>query len=180
MGKFLVAVLGCLFMLNCFAKTDSRESKWASLSLNEQAEILYDLDIYSDDDLPQGVRIVDLLKDLNVDYNFTVEMINNEKYRAFAKKVLTTFENEVDREAIAQSYYNSFNEAYPIEFLLLVDVKGEVVAGNLRMFQDGRDENGEEADINWQAAIRFNNDGGLFLDENGHPYDDLYYEWSGH
>ncbi|MGH1467976.1 MAG: hypothetical protein ACRBBP_03720 [Bdellovibrionales bacterium] len=148
---------------------------WDELSLSDQADILYNLDYFSPDDELKGVQVINLL----TEGEFIAEEVS-EEYRAVAKIALETFDDEVSRESIEQSPYSTYGDEEVIEFYLLTDVSGKILGGTVSFYQDGRDQDGEDSDVNWSATMRLDADGKPFKDENGYSVDEMRFEWSGH
>lgn len=164
----------CIFGIGAaFAGSDFQ--KWGELSLDEQADILYELDYLEDGTVP-GTTVVNLVSSGKVSFLD----IQDIEQRKLAEKIIIFFEREVDRESIDQSPYATYGEPRLVGFYFLLNSLGQVLAGSISFFQDGRDEDGEEADINWRASMRFDSEGKPFVNENGEYYDDLRFEWSGH
>ncbi len=155
-----------------FAKT------WDSMSLDDRAEILSDLEYISDEDLPENsevIRYVDAELVLAGDL-----IIPNPDHRIYIEKIIEVFEDEVSREDIEQSEYSAFGDPQISLLYLLIDHSGAIVGALLGFYQDGRDIDGEDSDVNWSAYVRFNSEGEILSDENSQTYDELYFEWSGH
>jgi hypothetical protein len=164
-----------LITLFCFLLTSTAWSvNWADLSVEDQAEILYDLSYYVDFDEAEDVEIYKV----NVD-NLTLYSDYKGKYESYISKLLNTFINKVDTEAIDQSPYLTSGEPEVTSITLLVNLNDEVVGAEIRVYQEGTFEDGEESDINWTASLRADKNAQVLRDENGNPFDDLYFEWSG-
>lgn len=159
----------CVFQLS-FAEPIS--SKWTDLSLEEQAEILYDLDYlprYDTDRLPLGTRVIEI----------DIESVPS-RYSDIVNRVLENVEREISREGIEQSPYSTYGEEEITAFYLLVNKTGLPLGGVINLYQEGRyEEEDDSEDINWSASLRFDSSGEPFEDENG-PVDELRFEWSGH
>lgn len=150
------------------------ERTWDELSKSDQADILYDLSYSSGDDLV-GVQVIDLL----TEENFVIENVPKE-YREVVKIALETFDNEMSRESIEQSPYSTYGDEELIELYVLVNKAGVVLGGIISAYQDGRDQDGNDSDVNWSATMRFDGEGKPFEDENGYSVDEMNFEWSGH
>ncbi len=150
------------------------QKKWDNLTQDDKSEILNDLE-YNSTDLPVGLKV------LNVAENYEkTDKKTSLRIKKFIKKSLSTFENEVSRESIEQTDYLTYGEEEVIYFGILLNEKFEILGANLIVYQDGREENGEESDVNWTVSIRLDEHGEIFKDESGNAYDELYFEWSGY
>lgn len=152
------------------------QKPWSQWSQEEKADLYMDLDYSDEGDVPAGFKIIDLKKD----GNFNVELMEDKAQKVFAKTVLRHFDNKFSREDIEQSEYSKYGDEEVMDFLLVIDNMGCIVGGMLRVYQDGRDQDGNDSDVNWQAVYRFDGNGDPLLDENGHEYDEMYFSWSGH
>jgi hypothetical protein len=148
----------------------AQSQNWSDLSKGQQSELLYDLEYLDEDELPSETIVIDLLEELEVYPQFEL----------FMKSASARFNVEVDRESIEQSPYRSFGEEELLTFYILVDANQEILGAYAYFKQDGRDENGNEGDINWSASVRFDQEAQFFTDENGQRVDELRFEWSGH
>lgn len=151
---------------------------WNTLDRDTQADILKELDYLTEKDLPDGTEILNLADWQTKD--FDISKIENETYRNYVIGIIDVFDDQVSREQIEQSPFSAYGDPKLSNLQLLLDSKGEVLGASLGFYQDGRDEEGEAGDINWQAHVIFDGKGKIFSNDNGEPYNDLYYEWSGH
>lgn len=162
----------------------SAQVSWDSMSLDEQANLLENLDYIDESQLPKNLKIINYLDSsfvLNSKLtSFEDLKITNPKHKAYIEKIIQVFEDEVSREGIEQSEYSAFGDPQISTLYLLVDESEDVVAALIGFYQDGRDQEGEESDVNWSAQVRFNSKAEVFADENDQAYDELYFEWSGH
>jgi hypothetical protein len=151
---------------------------WQSLSLDQQAELLLDLEYIDEAELPKDITVLNYHSS-----SFTpVEdlRITNPVHQAYVDQILGVFESEVSRESIEQSEYSAFGDSQISELYLILDTDGNIVAAILGMYQDGRDQDGNDSDVNWSARVRFNEEAEILKDDRGQTYDELYFEWSGH
>lgn len=155
--------------------THAEQRDWSEWAQQEIADLYFDLDSTPEEDLPQGFKVLDLVENRE----FSINNIKDPKQRQLANTVLTHFDRLYSREAMEQSPYQTYGKEQVLEFLFLINENGKVVGGVLWMYQDGRDEDGNESDINWQAIYRFDQTGAPLLDDNGVPFDDFYFAWSG-
>lgn len=150
---------------------------WNHLDRATQADILQSLDYLDKAELPLGTSVAAYTDFHNAS---TASKISNKTHQEYVKKIISVFDREVSREEIEQSPFQTYGDEQIPGIYLLVDCNQEILGALLYKYQDGRDEDGNEGDINWSASARFDQDGELFVDEHGKPYDDLYFEWSGH
>lgn len=162
----------------------SVEPSWDSMSLDEQAGLLENLDYIDESEIPKNLKVINYLDSsfiLNSKLtSFEDLKITNPKHKVYIEKILQVFEDEVSREDIEQSEYSAFGDPQISTLYLLIDQNDQIVGALLGFYQDGRDQQGEDSDVNWSAQVRFDSNAEVFTDENGQTYDELYFEWSGH
>jgi hypothetical protein len=151
-----------------------------NLTKDEQAQILLDLDYLPQGELPLDTKTINYLDSTVTALSAKDLKINNLKHKSYIEKIISVFESEVSREDIEQSEYSAYGESEITALYLLVDDLDNILGSVLAFYQDGRDQDGEEADVNWQARVRFDSQGDVFLNDDDEPYDELYFEWSGH
>lgn len=178
---FIKSILISSVVINFLAfssRADLSAKTWKDLSLDQQAELLLDLEYTDESDLPKGVSVINYLPSSSVK---TEDLkVTNPVHQNYIKKILQVFEDEVSREDIEQSEYSAFGDAEISELYLIVDANQNILAGILGMYQDGRDQDGNDSDVNWQSRVRFDANGEILIDDNGQTYDELYFQWSGH
>ncbi len=152
-------------------------SSWGNLSRTVQAEILNELEYIADEDLPLETSVI---RYTELGFDFDRSLIAAPEHKLYFEKIMVTFDREVSREGIEQSPFVAHGKEEVTSLFLLVNLDGRILGSLMHKSQDGRDENGEDGDISWSAAVRFDPAGGLFRDDGGNPFDDLYFEWSGH
>ena len=167
---------GIFLILFLVSNAFSVPSLWSDMSLEQRALILDELEYIDDSELPFESNVLSLVEN----WKFDLNSIESKPLKTLAENVLATIESEISREAIEQSYYYSEGPIEITSFYVLLNSKGEALGGYVSVYQAGVDEDGNDSDISWSSSIRFNSTGGLFLNSNGDPVDDLYYEWSGH
>ena len=178
---FLKSILILSVVIHFFAfssHADLSAKSWAELSLDQKAELLLDLEYLDESDLPKDVSLINYLPSSSVK---TEDLkVANSAHQNYIEKILQVFEDEVSREDIEQSEYSAYGDAEISELYLIVDANQNILAGFLGMYQDGRDQDGNDSDVNWQARVRFDANGEILKDERGQTYDELYFQWSGH
>jgi hypothetical protein len=107
-------------------------------------------------------------------------MIKDSSHRQYVETIVDLFHKVVSTEGIEQSEYSPYGEPQISFLTLLIDTSNRILGATLSFYQDGRLQDGSEADVNWRATVRFDEKGLLFSDENLEPFDELYYDWSGH
>lgn len=143
---------------------------WSGLSQDAKAEIL---EPYTE--LPADIKAIDL-----ADLSAAERAQLSPEIQAYYQKAVDFFNREVSREEIEQSEFALDGDEKLAEAWMIVSDCGRPLGMRLSFMQHGLDENGESADINWSASVRFGEDGEALKDASGEIYDDLYFEWSGH
>ncbi len=166
--------LACLFFSIIISMTVSAQSQWEQLSRDDQAEFLTDLEYKQTDTLP-GLKVLCL----GDEDKFSLQDIPR-NFRDFVEKVFETSDEEISRESIEQSDYEAYGDEEILSLCLLLGENEEVLGGAIGFYQDGRDEDGQEGDINWQANLIFDQNAEVFRNSDGQAYSDLYFDWSGH
>ncbi len=154
------------------------KNKWSELSLEQKANLLLELEYIEEANLPKDIKIINYAAKGDLDTKSL--NITNKVHHVYVQSLLEAFEDKVSRESIEQSEYSEYGESVITSLYLIIDNSGVVIASVLEMFQDGRDQDGNESDVNWRALVRFDQNGDVLLDESGQPFDELYFEWSGH
>jgi len=122
---------------------------WSELSKSDQYEILLDLESHGEEDLPNKSVVINMLDDTK----------KNSDLLAYRDLTLAKFESEVDRESIDQSPYSTYGDKRILSFYILTDAHQKILGAYIYLYQDGRDEDGNEGDINWGASARFDHNG---------------------
>jgi len=157
-----------LLIIICLLSASAENITWDEMSKTDKYDVLWELDYTPQDQLPADTKSINLLKELST----------YPEHQAYFDAALITLD-EIDRESIEQSPYSTHGPEELIEFIILLK-NNEVLGARIYMYQDGRDENGEDSDVNWGASVTLGSDADFFKDENGEAFDDLRFEWSGH
>lgn len=163
--KFIFSFIILILTGSIYATT------WDQLSLEQQNELIVDLEYAS---APAGTKIIQL-----VGYGVEIDSVSIEKpysgpYQNYINGMIKSFYREVSWEEIEQSEYQSYGDAEITGLWIITDeTTQKIIGANMSVYQDGRDQDGEEADVNWSVQFHTN--------QELEPIEDIYYfEWSGH
>ena len=156
-------------LLASFIMTSIYSSEWNNLPRSEQSEILLDLEYSS---APAGTEKIILIN--SASEAIPTDATYQGSYQVYINNMIEEYRDKVSTEGIEQSPYPFYGAPIIKELILLIETNSKKVLGaNMYVFQDGRDEDGEEADVNWGLNFQ--------TDENAQALEDFYYfEWTGH
>ncbi len=181
MKKMLLTFLtiSLFFNLSTEAQVCSKSSqKWESLSLSDQAELLSELEYLQGNELPRNTKLVSYVQK---NKTFELNQIKNKAHKLYVEKAILRFDESVSREELEQTHFTLYGEEIFRGIDLLVSCDEKVILGGvIHKFQDGRNENGQEEDINWSAMVRFDQNAEILKNQSGQPFDDLSFSWTGH
>jgi hypothetical protein len=161
----ITSLLLASFLITSIYSSDD----WNNLPRSEQTEILLELEYIN---APVGTEKVVLIN--SASDAIPVDETYQGSYQDYINNMIEEYHDKVSTEGIEQSPYPSYGAPVITELILLIDANSKKVLGaNMYVFQDGRDEDGAEADVNWGVNFQ--------TDENAQALEDFYYfEWTGH